>query len=261
MVRNAIQMFGRVNELCDIAKSTRRSDSEIMNALNEATELTITKRIDPIKTTDRYSVQSVQRVRDELSPLIPTPAIGALASDIVPFPANYKAYLLLYVNVGNDKIYCQPTSYNQEGDLQQDPFGKPTDSELYYNECGTGLRVFHGTIALGNYELWYIKNPLVLSIGFERDKVIVGGALTNAVNYIAYDESIYNGLTYYPGEVVSGTGATLTSGTVILAATIISSELPSALQDEVCNLAVAILEGSTEDYNKKISFKEDADKY
>ena len=254
-------MLERVGELCDIVKTTRRSDREYMNVLNEATELVVSKRIDPIKTKERYSVQSVQRVRDELYTLIPAPATGSPSSDVVPFPANYKSYLLLYVNVGSNKVYCQPVSYNAEGDFQQDPFGKPSDEELYYNERATGLRVFHGSTALGTYELWYIKNPNVISIGEERDKIVAGGTLTTSVVYYAYDESVYAGTTYYPGEAITGTGAALTSGTVIINTKIISSELPSALQDEVCNVAAAILAGTMEDYNKKQSLSQDADKY
>lgn len=253
-------MLERIAELNDRVKSARHSDRLYMNSINDATEMIISKRIDPIKTGERYSVQSAQRVRDELYTLVKR-AIGTPASDIVPIPADYKSYLLLNVAISDEYLGCTPTNYNQESELLDDPFAKPADDQLYFNERETGFRVFHGDTAIGDYELWYLKNPAVVSIGQPRDKIVTGGTLTNATVYYAYDISVYNGTTYYPGEAITGTGAALTSGTVIIGTKLINSDLPSALQDEVVRLASAIMMGTVENYNKQQTLNNDVDKY
>lgn len=260
MVRNAVQMFNRVLDLVDRTRN-RYADRTVIDSINEAIELTVTKRIEPIKTGEKYSLQSTQRVREELAALIPDPVLGIFSSDTVEYPSGYKSFLQLNIFVGDNKIYCKPTNYNQIGDLKLDPFGAPSDDQFYFNETKNGLIVYHGESDLTSYELWYIKNPVTVSIGEERDKLITAATLTNAVEYYVFEESVYSANTYYPGEIITGTGAALTSGVVIISTKIVNSELSSALQDEVCNLAAALLSGQVEDYYKKQSLQQDADKY
>jgi hypothetical protein len=261
MVRNALQMWDRVLELCDRTKN-RYSDRAVIDSINEAIELTITKRIEPVKTGEKYSVQYTQRLREELSALIPVPVEDAVTGGVALYPEDYKYLLSLYVSVSGAWVYCKPTTYGQEGELNLDPFAKPSSEDIYFNELNTGLRIICGAdITLTNFRLYYIKNPTIVSFGQERDKKIATNALTNAVVYYVYEEAVYAATTYYVGETITGTGAALTSGIVIPASVVASSELSSTLQDEICNLSAAILSGQIEDYNKKQSLSNDADKY
>lgn len=262
MVRNALQMWDRVLELCDRTKN-RYSDRAVIDSINEAIEMIITKRIEPIKTGERYSVQYTQRLRDELSALIPEPAEDGLEDDnIAIYPEDYKYLLSLWVSAESIWYICKPTSYNQEGELDKDPFAAPSGEQIYFTEFETGFRIIFGDdIVPSDFRMYYIKNPTIVTFGYERDKKIAGATLTNAVVYYVYEEAVYGGNTYYAGETITGTGAALTSGTVVPASVVQNSELSSALQDEVCNLAAAILSGQIDDYNKKQSLSNDVDKY
>lgn len=257
----------RVLERIDRTKSARFDDNTIINSINQAIELIISERIDPVKVGNkRYSFQYCQRLRDELAPLIPAPTTGTPASDIVPYPVDYKSYALLYVNVGSKKVYCEPTSYNEEGELLLDPFAIPDDEYIYFNERASGLRILHGDTALGTYEFWYIKNPAVVSIGTESSKVTAGN-LVNGTTYYVYEEAVYDNTvisptTYYVGQTfVAASTPVLVSGIVIAAASIVNCDLPSALQDEVCDLAAALLTGDVSDFYKKNSLQTDVEKY
>lgn len=231
-----------------------------MGAINDATGMIIDRYIDPIKTPEKYSFQSAQRVRDMLYTIV-TRALGSPSADIVSYPTDYRHYALLYVFVGPNKVYCKPMDYNREGDTQIDPFSKPGDDLLYFNESDAGFHVSHGATALGSYELWYVRNPAVVSIGNDNNKIVAGTVLTALTSYTAYDTSVYNGTTYYPGDIITGTGATLTSGTVILTSVLVNSDLPDTLQNEVCELASAIMNETVENWYKKQSLQYDVDKY
>lgn len=265
MIRNAIQMMERVLERNDRTKSARFSDETVINSINQAIEMVVSDRIDPVKVGEkRYSFQYCQRLRDELAPLIPAPATGAPASDIVPFPNDYKTYALLYVNVGSNKRNVKAITYNEEPEILIDPFTKPSDERLYFNERASGLRVLHGDTALGTYELWYVKNPAIVSIGTERDKVTAGN-LTNATVYYVYEQAVYDNtilpdpITYFPGESFTASNTpVLVSGILIPASVIVSCDLPSALQDEVCDVAAMLLTGDVSDFYKKQSLQADA---
>lgn len=142
-----------------------------------------------------------------------------------------------------------------------DPFTIPDNENIYFNERATGLRVLHGSTALGTYEFWYVKNPATVSIGQERNKVITGGTLTNAIVYYVYEEAVYSGTTYAMGETITGSGATLTSGIVISTANIVTCDLPSILQDEVCRMSSKIMCQTIEDFNKEQFIQQDLNKY
>lgn len=266
MTRNAIQMMERISELIDRVKSARHPDREYMNAINDAISMTINDRIAPIRVARKYSVQSVQRVRDELYTLIPTPATGTPSSDIVPFPADYYAYLLLWQNINSIKQYCRPTNYNTEGALLDNPFLKPSATKPYFNEYSAGLRVLHNSSGtMGTYELWYVKKPDVVSIGEERDK-ITSGTLTNLATYYVYDQVLLSApldskTIYYPGETIIGNGVvTLTSGTVILSTNVINCNLPGNIHEEIILRAAASISGDSEMWNKKQMLDIDAEK-
>lgn len=266
MTRNAIQMMTRIQELIDRVKSARFPDSTYMNSINDAISMTINDRIHSVHGRRGFNIVSFQRVKDELKSIIPAPATGAPVADIVPFPADYYNYLLLWQTIDSVKQYCRPTNYNLEGPLLENPFTSPKATKPYFSEYSAGLRILHNSAgSMGNYELWYVKNPDVVSIGEERDK-ITSGTLTNLSTYYVYDQILLSaplsGKTiYYPGETVVGNGVvTLTSGTLILSTNVTNCNLSGSIQDEIILRAAASISGDASMFQKKQMLDMDAEK-
>lgn len=266
MTLNAIQMKEQIAELVDRVKSARYDDFQYDNAINRAIEMTINDRIAPIRLKRTYSFQTFQRIRDELYTLIPAPATGTTSSDLVPFPANYYMYILLWQTINSIKQYCRPISYNEEGPLVDNPFKIPSAVKPYFNEYSAGIRVLHNSEGtMGSYELWYIKKPDVVTVGRDRDKV-TSGTLTNGTLYYIYDQillstAISGKTIYYPGETVTGDGvAALSSGTLIPSSAITNCNLPGNLHQEIVERAAANMVGSTDQFVKKQVLDTDAEK-
>lgn len=254
-------MIDRVQQLLDRVKTSRFTDQDYINSINEAINIIVKDRLDPIRIPHQYSVQSAQRIRDELYPLVVL-ATGSVSAGLVAFPADYLMYLLLYTTVDGTEQFARPINYNLEGDTKRDPFSKPTATKVYYNERATGLRVFTAaTSSFTTYQLWYIKNPAVVSIGRERHKIAPDpNALTINVTYYVWEDALHNGTTYEVGETFVAANANLNSGYVIPAANITNCDLPGNMHQEVCAMAAKILSGQNEDYNKKQSLDMDVEK-
>jgi hypothetical protein len=233
-----------------------------MNSINAAINNIVKNKIDPIKKGGRYSVQSAQRLRDELYTLIPTAATGAPSGNVVPYPANYLYFLMLHIIVDGERQLVSPTDYNREGVLFEDPFTEPAIDNVYCNEIITGFRIIYGSSGtLGNYELYYVKNPAVVSIGQEKHKIIAGGSIVNGTVYYVYEECVYNAVTYYPGDTFTGGAtSTLTSGIVIATTNITNCDLPGNMHEEVCEFAAMLLSSDVEDWNKKQSLNVDVER-
>lgn len=258
---NAIQMRERIDEIIDRSRTSRHTDKHYYNAINAAILLIVKDRMAPIKIQRGYSVQSANRLRDELYTLIPDAATGSAASGVIAYPANYFGYLIAYVTIDSVQQYCQWTTYAELGPLKRNPHTKPSAVKPYINEYVDGLKLHYGAVGtLGNYELWYVENPDTVSIGEERDKIITGGTLTAATTYYVYEEAVYSDSTYYPGETITGSGATLTSGTVIISTKITDCNLPVNMHEEVCLKAASLLSMSSEDYNKQASGNSEMDR-
>lgn len=251
---NAIQIRLRVDELIDRTRTARHTDSEYYNAINGATAELIKDRVEAIRPPKRYSVQSSQRLRSELYTLIPAPWAGStFATNVVTFPTDYYYYLVLYISTGSTpKTSCTPTTYDEVGLLSINPFKKPSAIKPYFNERASGLQVECGGLTSFTYELWYIKIPQTVTIGFERDKITSGGAIGNGTDYYVYEDCVYNSNTYYAGEkFTGGATATLTSGIVIPASIVVNSDLPANLHEELCVMTAKKLSLTVENYNKE----------
>ena len=85
---NAVQLRERIDELIDRTKSARFTDKQYYNAINGAITKIVKDRIAPIRVPRKYSVQSAQRVRDELYTLIPAPLTGSIADVAIVSSTN-----------------------------------------------------------------------------------------------------------------------------------------------------------------------------
>lgn len=251
-IRNAIQMLDRVGELLDRVKSPRYSDTTYMNNINDAITMIVKNRIDSIKQPRTYSIQSAQRVRDELYTLIPAAATGSVSSDVVAYPSSYLSYLLLYVTIDGVKQFCTPASYGDIAELKENPFRAPSTTKPYYNEFVSGLKIDKGSSGTyGSYELYYVKHPDVVTIGKESDKRTSTTGVSATTQYMCYEEAVYSAVTYYPGDVFTTTGTTtLTSGIVIPTSVITSSNMPENMQNEICQQAAELMSGQVGDAGK-----------
>lgn len=245
-----------IDSLIDRVNSPRFLDSEYYEAINLATVQIFEDRVDNIKIKKNYSFESVQRVRDELYTLIKT-STGAPAADVIPYPTDYNYTIDIQFTVGTVTQSARPLSYNEVGLLARNPFKQLSPEMTYYIEQSNGLLGKYAGGTFSAYNLTYLKNPAQVSIGKESDKIGTGGTLTNTVIYIAYEQSVYNGTIYYAGDLLTGTGAALTSGVVIQRNLTADSDMPDKIHPEICRQAASILSADVADYQKKQSLLQD----
>lgn len=258
---NALKMYDRVSRLIDRAKSPRHDDVDYIDSINTAIWRIVKDRTAPIRINRSYSYEAAQRIKDELYTIVPPPATGAPVSDLVAVPNDYYYYLLLYITIDGVEQFCKPTTYNEIGPLFDDPFAKPTTVKPYFTQQSNGFRLHKGTSgAFGNYRLYYIKRPAVVSIGQEKNKIDSTGSLSIGVTYYVYEQAVHNSITYYPGDTFVAANTTLSSGIVISAAFVVNCDLPDNMHDEICALAASLLSGQVEDFGKKQSLDIDVEK-
>ena len=85
-----------------------------------------------------------------------------------------------------------------------------------------------------------------------------GGTLTNLAVYYATEQSVYAGTTYTIGATITGTGAALTSGQVILASNTTPCELPAKTHDEIAAKASSIMLGNIANYDASMFSEKEA---
>lgn len=217
-------------------------------------------RLDNIKKPKRYSVDSVQRVRDELYTLIPPTLSIVPVGNVVAFPSDYNYFLRLDCVIDGKTYFARPTTFNELGVLSINPFKKPSNTKPYHYQNASGLNIKRG--AGGSFTsalLDYVKNPAVVSIGNEGDKISSGAAvLTVGVQYMVYEEAVHAGLTYAEGQIFTATAPVLTSGIVIPNSVIVNCDFPVKLHEEVTIIASAVMNGTVSDFSKKQDLEKDA---
>lgn len=245
-----------IDSLIDRVNSPRYLDQEYYEAINSATVMIFEDRVDNVKIKKGYSFESVQRLRDELYTLIKQ-ATGIPIANIIPYPTDYNYSILVEPTVSGVTVSARPITYNESGLIQRNPFKQPSEDLTFYLEQSNGIGIKFGTGTFSAYSLWYLKNPSLVSIGTQSNKIFAAGVLTNLVSYIVYEQAVYSGTTYYPGDIFNGTGAALTSGIVIPRSVTTDSDMPEKIHPEICRLAAAVLAGDVESYNKKQSLLQD----
>lgn len=256
---NIIQMFNAVSFLNDRVASARFSDDMYIRAINSAITMVMEDRLDNIKKPKRYSFEAVQRVRDELYTLVPATLTIAPTGNNLAYPSDYNYFLKLQCTIDGLTNYARPTSYNESGPLLENPWKKPSNIKPYFDQNVLGFTILRG--ATGTFTaglLDYIKNPDVVSIGKETDKINPGASvLVIGQTYIVYEQAVHNGVTYTEGQTFVAVSVVLTSGIVILNSLMVNCNLPAKIHEEVSRTASMVMMGSIEDYNKKIDLKTD----
>lgn len=251
---NAIQLKQRVDFYNNLTHNARFEFSEYNIAFNNAIQQFIDDKMGDEQQRLPENFQWVQSVRDDLYTLIktnsPTLVDGSTVTtryySVKPttftFPTDYYDFILLQPVISGITSYSRPTDYNQLGPLLESSFEHPTNQKTYYNENATGMTIWRGTAGtISSATFTYLKQPATFSVGTESNLINTGGTLTNALVYYATEISVYGGVTYAIGASITGTGAALTSGQVILASLTTTTDLPERVQDDLCKKCSVVM--------------------
>lgn len=254
---NPIECYESIGFYTDLSRTARFYFSEIARAVNDCVEEFMDEMNGDEDSRLPTNFQWTQQVRDNLYTLIKTnnptltPAAsittryGSFIPTTFPFPADYYDFISLTTLIDGFTSFSRPTSYAELGPLLQDSFKMPTNKLTYYNEYSLGFRVWRGNSGtFTSAELTYLKAPTDFSIGSENNLINAGGALTNLVTYYAMETSVYATITYQIGDIITGTGAALTSGQVIPVSVTSGIDLPPKTHETICKRAAAKLLGT-----------------
>jgi hypothetical protein len=269
---NIIKMIMRIDQKNDRTKTSRFPDEQYIDAIRESCLAILKERVEPIRTRGNYSVQSTQRLRDELYTLIPPATTITPVANVIAYPTDYYYYLLVYATISGVSQLVTATDYNKVGTLTTNPFTRPSATKPYFNESSAGLNIIAGGATATSSSLTYVKMPAKVSIGYERNKVTAGTTLA-AVVYYVFEDAIHSanvttgeglavtaGQVIQAGETFTGTVNALTSGVLIPATSIVNCDFPENMHEEICTRAAAFMQGTVEDERKKQSLLNDAER-
>lgn len=217
----------------DIVSSTRFESQDLDNALNISIDSKVRESYDqnrPMNRSDAF--QRVQRVRDELGPLVQKADIssGLSLSGIdddffIGFSdlTEYRHLLALKIKDSNGGWHpCYPLTYDRKNIIQRNPYRRvriTPQSKSYYLEqdskllIETALNVSAGDVV--DARLDYLANPLIVYYGIERDSTYT---FASGTVVIAVVETYYNGVTYQIGQkfTIANPFLSLTSGGLVV---------------------------------------------
>ena len=255
---NSIQIKNKIDFYNNISKNARYYRFEYDDAFNIATIQYINSRMgDQSKRTP----EMYQQIRDDIYTLekvatvtfTPGTAITNRYYEVLPatgpVPSDYLDFGLLMCLIDGYTTYARPTDNNELGPLFENSFMHPSNDKPYFAYSTTGFKLYRSNSGtLTSATLTYLKFPATFTIGLETQLINTGGVLTNAAVYYATEQSVYAGTTYAIGATITGTGAALTSGQVILASNTATSDLPPKAQDDLCLMASKIMLGVVRDF-------------
>ena len=256
---NAIQLKNKIDFYNNVSQTARFYNFEYDDAVNIAMLQYINARLgDASKRTPEL----YQQIRDDIFTLVKTASVTFTSGTALtnqyytvlpatgPVPTDYRDFVLLMCLIDGYTTYARPTNYNELGPLFEDSFRHPTNVKPYFAYQTTGLSLYRANSGtLTSATLTYIKTPNTFTIGLQTQLINAGGTLTNAATYYATQQSVYGGTTYTIGATITGTGAALTSGQVILASNTTPCELPPKSHDDIAQLASAVMLGTIQDFN------------
>lgn len=243
---NIVQLHERVRFWIDSVASTRFESEDIDNALNVAIDSKILESYDQHRPNNKSdSFQRTQRLRDILGPIVTkatkvTSGFSLTAANMITIAstANYQFLVSLGIKIGTVVYECIPLTYDRKNILYKNPFRKPRMTptvRMYYNEVDGNIEITHAsTLALTDFELYYIKTPDTVNYGIEYDST---HAFAAGQEIIAVEETVYNGVTYKIGEkiTISNPILNITSGLVVYSYT--NCNLRSIIHEEISRRA------------------------
>ena len=223
---NIVQLHERVRFWVDIVASTRFDSQSIDNGINVAIDNKVRESYDqnmPMNRSDAF--QRVQRVRDELGPLVKkivkdsglaiTDNVVSLSDTVL----DYGWLLAIRVKDTTNSAWhaVLPINHNRKNIVNRNPYRRvrstPESKVYYYEENGTWI-IDSSLGAFEDAEINYLATPAIVNYGIEYDstKVFI---INDQV--IAVEETVYNTITYKIGDkitIVTGV-LSITSGLVV----------------------------------------------
>ena len=258
---NVVEMHNRLEFYLDKVKSPRfKTDIHYDQALNIAMNDVINDRYDNIKVRKRYAFEIVQRIKDELAPLIVTdlPLVPVLTA--LTYPANYLHELGLRITIDGIDVPSRAITYNERNVIDKNAFTDATSDEVMHFSTSVGVNVeFPVTSAFTAARLSYIRIPKTIFRGttliVAGPAVLVVGA-TYFVNLGPVTATTSLGVqTFNTGDTfIPTTTALIGVGNVI---EIQNCELHFSVHEEVTKIAANHIEKSVEDFNKAAAVQQE----
>jgi hypothetical protein len=265
---NIIQMHERARFLLDVVATSRFESEDLDNALNGEIDQIVREKYDQSRIKNRSDAfERTQRVRDELGPLIreideSNPGLfvylgtnGSFAIvSFVDFLGDNQTifdfrYLLSMTVLDIDGIRYPvfPISRDEFELRNRNPFRRERAGEypkFYYIDSGLWYTKWEVRMALGsdanfdNLFLTYLRDPLIVSYGTERDSSYT---FANGTEVIAIEPTVYASANYVIGEkfTITNPNYSITSG--LVAHNFVDSDLPNSLHEEISRRAAASL--------------------
>lgn len=243
---NPIQLKQRIDFYNDLTRNARFTFTEYAIAVNDVVQEFIFENLGDKENRNPKNFQWIDRINDQLYTLIKTATPALVAGTAITnkyyttkvstlaFPNDYSDFVALNLIIDGLTVYGRPTSFNKLQPLLRDSFKHPTSDNIFYNWNSTGLSIYYnGTASAAS--LVYIKGAVDYSIGQEAN-LIDGPVLLSAGSYYATAPSVYNGVSYQIGSVITG-GFTLSSGQVIPVSVTSPIDLPSQVHEEIAKRA------------------------
>lgn len=243
---NPIQLKQRIDFYNDLTRNARFTFTEYAIAVNDVVREFILENLGDKENRNPKNFQWIDRINDQLYNLIKTSAPTLVPGTAITnkyyttkvstlaFPNDYSDFVGLNLIINGLTVYGRPTSFNKLQPMLRDSFRHPTDDSIFYNWNATGLTIYYNGTA-SSASLVYIKDPVNYSIGQEAN-LIDSPMLLSAGSYYATAPSVYNGVSYQIGDVITG-GFTLSSGQVIPVSVTSPVDLADQVHEEIAKRA------------------------
>ena len=243
---NPIQLKQRIDFYNDLTRNARFTFTEYAIAVNDVVQEFIFENLGDKENRNPKNFQWINRINDQLYNLIKTTSPALVAGtaitnkyytskvSTISFPVDYSDFVAFNLVVDGLTVYGRSTSFNKLQPMLKDSFRHPTNDNVWYNWNSTGLTIYYnGTASAAS--LIYLRSTTDYSIGQEAN-LIDGPVLLSAGSYYATAPSVYNGVSYQIGSVITG-GFTLSSGQVIPVSVTSPVDLPSQVHEEIAKRA------------------------
>ena len=271
---NIVEMHNVVSSITDQVSRTRFEDWQIDQAINFASENIVKNRYDKesVRGLDQMYFDKNAQVRDELRNSIKSEKIN-MSNNTIPkssLPDNYWIMVDLEVKFEDGKIsYPYPVSYNQSRSLNKDPYLRPNNEEplrCYIKEVDGDKQIIHNReYNVNQVTLYYLAHPKKVTIGerytFNEEKGSKYG-FTGSIRFVAGSrlklDHDYVGTYYIAMYEIPNINMALTTitGILYLDSSLVNSDLPDILHQEICNDAAQILLQQASDYKKSQSLQQ-----
>lgn len=176
---NIVELHERIRFWIDLVGSTRFESEDIDNALNVAIDNKVRESYDQNRPLNRSdSFQRVQRLRDELGPLVQKAVNGSGGLDVSGTTIGldnltmYGWLLSVRVQLNTGSWYnAFPLTYNRKNILSKNPFRRvrtlPEPKIYYLEEDGDIKIILDDGLTLSDAEIYYLARPATVKYGIE----------------------------------------------------------------------------------------------